>query len=79
MTEKLSYKASDESKTNEDAVKSPLIEEYNIMGAKFRAKNISLIEWNDFKKEWLERVKSSMNNVVKNRVYVEDTTIEVTL
>ncbi|MCK5611927.1 hypothetical protein KAR91_59205 [Candidatus Pacearchaeota archaeon] len=79
MKEKITYKPSDASKANEDAVKSPLIEEYNIMGAKFRGKNISLIEWNDFKKEWLKRLKSSMHDVVKNRAYVEDTTIGVTL
>ncbi len=74
--EKLKYKPSDISKANEDAVKSPLIEEHNIMGAKFRDNKISPVEWKSFKKEWLERFKSSMHDVVKNRIYVEYTDIE---
>lgn len=76
MKEKIKYKPTDASKANEEVVKRPLIEEHNVMGARLRAKEISPDEWNAFKKDWLERFKSSMNNVVKNRVYVEDTSIE---
>lgn len=74
--EKTRYKPSDASKLNEDAVKRPLIEEHNLMGAKFRDEKISPKEWKTFKEDWLKRFNSSMNNVVKDRIYVEDISIE---
>jgi len=77
--DKIKYKPSDISKANEDLVKSPLIAEHNIMGTKFRNKEISPVEWTAFKKDWLKRLHSSMNSVVNNRIYVKDTTIEEVL
>ena len=74
--ERIKYKPSDISKINEDAVKFPLIEEHNIMGAKQRDGTISQKEWDIFKKDWLKRFSASMHNVVKDRIYVKDTTIE---
>lgn len=68
----IKYKPSKESKTNEDAIKVPLIEEHNIMGAKFRNGEITGAGWVTFQKEWRKRLQNSMHNVVKNRIYVED-------
>ena len=74
--DKLKYKPSDISKANEDAVELPLIAEHNVMGKKFRNKEISLFEWETFEEDWLKRFSVSMHNVVKDRIYVEDTSIE---
>lgn len=68
----MKYKPSKESKINEGVVKAPLIEEHNVMGAKFRNGEITSTEWVAFQKEWRNRFKISLHNVVKNRVYVED-------
>ena len=50
------YRPSDASKANEDLVKTPLIEEFNMMGAEFDAGKISQIEWDSFKKDWRKRL-----------------------
>ncbi|MCK5602347.1 hypothetical protein KAR91_10770 [Candidatus Pacearchaeota archaeon] len=65
----MKYKPSKESKTNEDAIKNPLIAEHNIMGAKFKAGKITDQEWSDFKKDWMKRFTVCMHNVTKNRLY----------
>ncbi len=66
------YKPSLESKLDEKAVKSPLIEEHNMMGARFRDGEITSTEWAAFQKEWRKRFQNAMYSVVKNRIYIED-------
>lgn len=72
MTEKAMYKPSVTSKTNEDAIKLPFIKEHNIMGAKFRDREISQIEWDSFKKDWRKRINVVMDAVIENRIYIKD-------
>jgi hypothetical protein len=74
--EKISYRPSDISKSNEDSIKRPLSEEHNIMGAKFDTGKISKVEWKSFLKDWHRRFDVAINNVVKNRTYVEEIIIE---
>ena len=69
MMEEIKYKPSDISKTNERNVKSPLIEEYNLMGAKFKDGKISQKEWTVFIKSWEKRLEGALNIIVKDRIY----------
>jgi hypothetical protein len=71
----MNYKPSASSTVNEKAIKDPLIAEYNVMGAKFRAKEISSTEWNQYKKNWLKRFKTDMLSTIENRQYIEDVKI----
>lgn len=68
----MKYRPSKASKDAERAVKDPLIAEHNAMGLKFRTKEISLSEWEIFKKDWESRRATAMGDVLKNRVYEED-------
>lgn len=76
MLDKIQYKPSAISKANEENIKRPLIIEHNIMGVKFKNKEISSNEWVAFKTDWLKRLSSSMHDIVKDRIYVEDISLE---
>lgn len=65
-------KATTTSKQREKAAKDPLIAEYNVMGAKFRNQETTLLEWETFKKDWFSRHKTIMYNAVKQRKYEKD-------
>jgi len=69
---KTKYKPSSESKINENNIKTPLIEEHNTMGLRFKNKEITEQEWASFLKDWDKRFRQDMHKVTKNRVYVED-------
>ena len=64
-------KVSVESKVNEALIKTPMIAEHNLMGAKYKNKEITKSHWDIFKADWHNSFCIAMLAVVKNRVYVE--------
>jgi len=68
----IKYKQSKASEDSEKLISDPLIAEHNIIGARFKNKEITSEEWVAFQEEWKKRFKKAMHQAIKNRVYVED-------